>query len=106
MILQSRMNNINITEGENTHEIVMDKLIELWNEYPERSLYIFKRIAEMIATHETQIPNITLIPSRGAYQVRMRQGGIQHFIGSSVDKQTAENMIVKYSQGNPWADLK
>lgn len=52
------MNNLNIEVDKNSHEIVINKLIELWIKTPVQSLPLFKEIAKEIAFYDTPMKNV------------------------------------------------
>lgn len=54
MILQSRMNNHNISEGENSHEIVINRLIELMIQQKENSSELIKNISLLISNYDVR----------------------------------------------------
>lgn len=72
-MLESRMNSLNITEGVNTQEIVIDKLIELWNEKPENSKKLFAHIAELVADFDN--PPLKQYTSNGIIHLYIMKDG-------------------------------
>lgn len=48
-----------VESNENTHKIVIDKMINLWLNEPETTIDLFKKIAYLIAEYDT--------PQKGVY---------------------------------------
>ena len=59
LIFKSRITQLNPSVGNNTHEIVINRLIELWETDTEESRKLFNDIAERLAKYDNpKIPPI------------------------------------------------
>lgn len=100
MILQSRMNNHNISEGEKTHEIVINRLIELWQLKPFQTNKLFNDIAVMLSQFDD--PNPIVYYNKGAKEWRgsIRKNGKYKIIKRGSDKKQVEHGLNEYLINN------
>lgn len=55
-IFKSRITQLNPSIGTNTHEIVINRLIELWQSETEESRKLFNDVAERLAKYDNPVP--------------------------------------------------
>lgn len=97
IILESRLSDTEIHEGYNTQQIVIDRLISLWNDEPEESAKVFQDVAERLARYDNpKPPSITFNKTLGAFRFLVSRNGKNKTIASN------KNIKVVEKKRNEW----
>lgn len=99
--VESRMSIHNPSVAKNYHEIVINKLIEIWETEPDESFRLFTDIAERILKYENpKTPKIYWDKSKSLFLARDFHNGKKTHIGSSKDYETVVKKIKQWLRFN------
>lgn len=97
IILESRITDTEIYEACNTQQIVISRLISLWNDEPEESAKLFHDVAERLARYDNPTaPSITLNKTLGSFRFVIKRNGKNKTIASN------KNIKVVEQKRNEW----
>jgi hypothetical protein len=101
IILESRITMHNPTVENKTHEIVVDRLIELWQTEPDNCLHLFKVIAKHLASYDLRKkPYKHYNTNTKRFEARVIIRGKQQYLGGSKSELEVNKIIQDWLRFN------
>lgn len=100
-VYKSRITHENLTIGNNTHEIVINRLIELWNTEPLKCIVLFNDIAERLAKYDNPtFPKVRYDKTNNNFSFSITRNGKHIKVATNKNYEIVAEKRRKYIQYN------